>query len=148
MTGPGEATETGMSGGRDARLAAEPPRLRLGDAAGFAVAAGSRVGGSIRGSGVESGSVAATPGVAVMAADPPRVTTSIGVPDGFARAPVEPFGERFTSEQPDVSSSAMPATALSHGRLHPLVTRSSARCGRPSRRAAAFDWFRLGLLVR
>jgi hypothetical protein len=119
-----------MSDGRAARAADEPPRLRLGEAAGFGVAAGSRVGGSIRGNGVESGTVAATPCVEVVAGDPPTVTTSIGVPDAPARAPApEPVEGRLNIEQPVVTNSAAAASTLSHRR--PGARTARVRLGQP-----------------
>jgi hypothetical protein len=114
VTGAGDATGTAAFGGRAAWAAAdEPPRFRLGEAAGRAGAAGSRVGGSIRGSGVESGSVAATPLVAVAIGEPPNVTMTGGVPASAVR-PAEPAPVGgFTMEQPVVTSKATPIVALS-----------------------------------
>jgi len=73
----GEAAGGAALGARPA-CAAPPGRVKLGEATGGAVAAGSRVGRAIRGSGVDSGIVSATPGVAVAAGDPPTVTTTNG----------------------------------------------------------------------
>ena len=60
--GAGEPGGTAGAGGRALRAAADDdPILRLGEATGGGGAFGSRVGRSMRGSGVESGMVGATP---------------------------------------------------------------------------------------
>jgi hypothetical protein len=101
----GPATGTAMGGGWAARAAAETAGRR--DAAGEAAAAGSRVGRSGRGSGVESGMVAATPVVGVNAAEPPTVTTMDG--------PASPAGVGVDMDR-----------GLASRRLHAVVSKSTA----------------------
>src|ERR687894_37987 len=87
-------------------------------------AATAAVGTAIRGSGVESGIVSATPGVGVPAGSPPTVTTTNGTFGSTEWTDVlaESVGERSSIEQPALRSPT-PASRLSQRAACPVFGR-------------------------
>jgi hypothetical protein len=84
----------------------------LGEAAGRGVAAGSGVGKTGRGSGVESGIVSATVSVARLTGEPVMVTTRYGAPPSPDRTSLSELPASVSSSRPQPVEISNAATAV------------------------------------